>query len=545
MPRSTLLLIDEDAMFGQALQVWLESIAQVIRTATAEAALSALAARAIDLVLIDLRQGLSFIEQIRAQYPNLPILVLSDRYEPILLAAARQVGATGYCTKDQDADVLLSAIRTVATGQSFWQRSIPAQAPFARLRSDWRQFGLRRINTALAEINAQLQQNLSPLDRAILEGRARELRVSRWIVDRVSGAPDQPIEPVVDRTPSPLPTAPVEAITVVEPRSVQMDANVLRSLLWDRIVTKLQTGLQNQTNVPLEIDILRIDKKRELFFLILRRIEDVIAELRYSQVSIDQLVENRSLILQDLWQAIVTDFFGKYAQIQIGRQVVSIVDVLLQEREAVRSAILDRIPEAPELFAHLLYQTPLIINGQPQPTGNPEALLRAELLLGNLIIQLANSVIQPLLNRFGNVAIVQQSFYDARLMSAREVERFRNNLSWKYRLAQLVTEPKAIFESRYLLLYFSDRGIEQTAIYAPRNQELDRLGGIPLVVTIALEARDAIAPRLRSALSVVGSGVVYVLTEVVGRGIGLIGRGILKGLGSAWQDVRTGRDRRL
>lgn len=545
MPRSTLLLIDEDALFGQALQVWLESIAQVICTANPEAALSTLATTAIDLALIDLRQGLSLIEQIRSQYPNLPILVLSDRYEPILLAAARQIGATGYCTKNQNADVLLSAIRTVAAGQPFWQRSIPAQAPFARLRSEWRQFGLQRINTALSEINAQLQQNLSPIDRAILEGRARELRVSRWMVDRISGAPDQPIEPAIDRSPPPLPTAPVEAITIVEPQSSQMDVNVLRSLLWDRIVAKLQTGLQNQTNITLEIDILRIDKKRELFFLILRRIEDVIAELRYSQVSIEQLYENRSLILQDLWQAIVTDFFGKYAQIQIGRQQVSIADTLLQERETVRSAILDRIPETPELFAHLLYQTPLIINGQPQPTGNPEALLQAELLLGNLIIQLANAVIQPLLNRFGNVAIVQQAFYDIRLMSVREVERFRNNLSWKYRLTQLVTEPKAIFESRYLLLYFSDRGIDQTAIYAPRNQELDRLGGVPLVVTIALEARDAIAPRLRSTLSVLGSGVVYVLTEVVGRGIGLIGRGILKGLGSAWQDVRTGRDRRL
>ncbi|NJL21504.1 MAG: response regulator transcription factor [Leptolyngbyaceae cyanobacterium SM1_3_5] len=188
MPRSTVLLIDEDTVFCQALKIRLEAIAEVVQ-ATAEMALTRLATSAIDLVLVDLRQGLPLIEQIRAQYPNLPILVLSDRYEPILLAAARQVGATGYCTKDQDADLLLSAIRTVAAGQPFWQRSIPAQAPFARLRRDWRQLGLRRINAALAEINAQLQQNLSPLDRAILEGRARELRTARWLVDRVSAHP--------------------------------------------------------------------------------------------------------------------------------------------------------------------------------------------------------------------------------------------------------------------------------------------------------------------------------------------------------------------
>jgi hypothetical protein len=57
-------------------------------------------------------------------------------------------------------------------------------------------------------------------------------------------------------------------------------------------------------------------------------------------------------------------------------------------------------------------------------------------------------------------------------------------------------------------------------------------------MTLALEARDAIAPRLRTAIALVGSSVVFVLTEIVGRGIGLIGRGIVKGIGSTWQDIR-------
>ncbi|HEY9762745.1 MAG TPA: DUF3685 domain-containing protein, partial [Trichocoleus sp.] len=56
--------------------------------------------------------------------------------------------------------------------------------------------------------------------------------------------------------------------------------------------------------------------------------------------------------------------------------------------------------------------------------------------------------------------------------------------------------------------------------------------------TLAIEARDAIAPRLRATLSFLGSGLVYVLTDLVGRGLGLIGRGIIKGVGSAWSDPR-------
>ncbi|WP_258003682.1 MULTISPECIES: DUF3685 domain-containing protein [Fischerella] len=40
------------------------------------------------------------------------------------------------------------------------------------------------------------------------------------------------------------------------------------------------------------------------------------------------------------------------------------------------------------------------------------------------------------------------------------------------------------------------------------------------------------APRLQSLLSFLGSGVVFVLTQIVGRGLGLIVRGILQRIGS-------------
>ena len=83
------------------------------------------------------------------------------------------------------------------------------------------------------------------------------------------------------------------------------------------------------------------------------------------------------------------------------------------------------------------------------------------------------------------------------------------------------------------------RGIAKISIYAPRRQELARLSGIPLSVTLALEFRDAIAPRLRAVVEFFGNGFVYILTQVVGRAIGLIGRGILQGLGGSLQDSKN------
>ncbi|NJN85232.1 MAG: DUF3685 domain-containing protein [Leptolyngbyaceae cyanobacterium SL_7_1] len=313
------------------------------------------------------------------------------------------------------------------------------------------------------------------------------------------------------------------------------------SLIFDSVLTKLHTGVLNLTEQPLELDILKEDKRRELLYLTLRKFEAELSELRYAAVAVDQLLEKRSSVLLDLWQAVLIDFFGRYYTVGINGFEVEVVTTLLQDAAVVQAQRLDKIPFVPELLAHLLFQTPLVVNGRPCAPGNPDALNRAEILLENLLIQIANGVMQPLLNHFADVEAIKQTYYDRRLLSTREIERFRNDLSWWFRLDRLVKEPKAMFESEYRLFTLQGRGIKPLSIYAPRTQELEQLTGIRRTVTIALEARDAVSPRLRSALSVVGSSVVYVLTEVLGRGIGLIGRGILKGIGGGWQDGKFDR----
>ncbi|PAX45924.1 DUF3685 domain-containing protein, partial [Brunnivagina elsteri] len=180
----------------------------------------------------------------------------------------------------------------------------------------------------------------------------------------------------------------------------------------------------------------------------------------------------------------------------------------------------------------LIFQTELYIDNAVYLAGSEEAKSHALLILENILIQVANSVIQPLLNKLADVETIKQNFYDREYISTREIERFRNNLSWKYRLRNYVKEPQAIFESRYELFVFAPRGIAKMSIYAPRRAELSQLKGIPLLVTLILEFRDAVTPRLQSVLSLLGSGVVFMLTKVVGRGLGLIGRGILQGIGS-------------
>lgn len=547
--------------------------------------------------------GFGLCRQVRDRAPQLPILALSSSDAPLLAAVARQAGATQSCTRNIAPPYLAMLIQQMIEAPAglpaIWSAdslSPIRPAPFARLRRNLRQSGLQQIDQTLAELLEQLRDpSLSVWERAVTTGRVRELRTSRWLVRRLLSTPLLPeVEPNAatdtppldpprrrnssfsgaggpaaawspprstpanelrsgrsnsppSRSPSLTPEA-AERASIVPIATPALDippAHVpTLSLLFDEIADKLQGPLENLTDKPLETDILRVDQKRTLFLLILRKLEDLLNELRFSQVPADQFEERRSQLLLDLWEASLIDFFGRYTTVPLQGYEVEIAGSLLQDGDRIRTAILDKIPGFPALLSHLLIQTPLLIDGSPYPAGNPEALLRAEILLSNLTIQLANAVVQPLLNRFADQESIKQTFYDRRLLSSREIERFRNNLSWKYRVERYFEHPRDIFESQYRLLTFHPRGLYSTAIYAPRRSELEQLSGIQYAVTLALETRDAIAPRLRSAISVVGSSIIYVLTEVIGRGIGLVGRGVLKGIGNTWQEGRRRRDER-
>jgi len=77
----------------------------------------------VDLLLLDLNMpgcsGIELITHIRSHYPDLPILVLSMHNELQIVARALKAGASGYLTKDNEPEILLSAIRKVAAGGRF------------------------------------------------------------------------------------------------------------------------------------------------------------------------------------------------------------------------------------------------------------------------------------------------------------------------------------------------------------------------------------------------------------------------------------------
>jgi DNA-binding NarL/FixJ family response regulator len=62
------------------------------------------------------RSGLDLIHMIKDEKPALPILILSMHHEEQYAVRAIHAGASGYLTKESDSELLLAAIRRVATG---------------------------------------------------------------------------------------------------------------------------------------------------------------------------------------------------------------------------------------------------------------------------------------------------------------------------------------------------------------------------------------------------------------------------------------------
>ncbi|MBD2338375.1 DUF3685 domain-containing protein [Calothrix sp. FACHB-156] len=575
-----LLLIDQDPIFRLGLRVALAEIPNlqiVSEVETDTAALQVLAELAqqdpnyVNLVVLELgnhrfpqlqQQGLQFCRQLKVLYPNLPVLLLSSVTETELLLAAKAAGVNGYCPKGTAVSELVTAMQAVAQGGSFWftvgvtqnsalqtQNTILTQnspLPFARLRNNWRLSGIDYIDATLKSVTAQLQvPGLPVMDQAILAGRRRELLAARWLLNRLLATPQerqpeqQQVIPDSMQLPPPLNSlssaiSPLNTSNLLQLQDSlpSLSPRTLQSNLFASCITKLQLPLENVTDIPLEIDILRADKKRELLYLILQKLAKQLDELRVAEISINQLYDLKKSLIYDLWQSTVADFFGRFSRLQVGDRNLEIVNILQENPQPIQTAILQKIPLVMELFTYLLFPRDLQIDNNSYPAGSPEAQSQVLMILENLLIQVANGVVQPLLNYFADVEVIKQNFYDRRLISTREIERFRNNLSWKYRLNNYINEPTAIFESRYELFVFAPRGIAKTSIYAPRRQELAKLSGMPLVVTLLVEFRDAIAPRLKSVLAIFGSGIVFILTQVIGRGLGLIGRGILQGIGT-------------
>ncbi|MGK7923851.1 MAG: DUF3685 domain-containing protein [Spirulina sp.] len=543
-----LLLIDDDPIFSLGLATALAGfndwqIRDRVDTGSALSTLAELNDRENLIIIADIPapdraiDPLQFFQQLKINYPALPLLLLTATRDTRLLKSLRTLGIEGYRPKGTTVEELTPVLRQMGVRNTAWPEqistalqplnlslSVPQSPP--QWLFNLRRSGLSQIEANLALVQQQLERkNLPTFDWFYWQGRQRELKIARSLVDRllpVEVAIAPPLEREPPQNPPSLAKTSSELVAIPSP---------LEGLLG-----KIQLGIKNKTKLTLELDILQQDKQQALLDLTVRQLQELLEELRVLKVTREELSSRIELFLQELWQKTTITFCLQYYPEE--KENISLVDLVQKTSREIAESQLQRIPFVWEILDYLLYDATVAIDNVTYRHESPEAKARIADLLDHFTIYIARGTMQFLLNQFAEDETMKYNLYNRQFISSREIARLRNELSWQFRQERYFLEPKAIFESRYRLLVLKGGQIQSKSISAPRLRDLEALRGIPYLVTLALETRDALAPRVRAIIAFLGSGVVYVLTQVIGKAIGLIGQGIIQGLGNVVQETR-------
>jgi DNA-binding response OmpR family regulator len=115
---NTILIIDDEINLRRSLALILErSGYQVSLAANALEAMLQLKTRSFDLTFLDLklpdRDGISLLPQIRSEYPNMPVLILTAHATLETAIRAVRAGARDYLLKPLDPPLILKRVREI------------------------------------------------------------------------------------------------------------------------------------------------------------------------------------------------------------------------------------------------------------------------------------------------------------------------------------------------------------------------------------------------------------------------------------------------
>jgi DNA-binding NarL/FixJ family response regulator len=131
-----LVIADDHPLFRGALREAVSSVlgrAEIGEAATFEEVTDLLERGGeVDLILLDLRmpgvRGFSGLMYLRAQYPSVPVVVVSANDDPAVIRRCMEFGASGFFPKTLGADALRAALTHVLQGE-LWT---PPDVDFAR-----------------------------------------------------------------------------------------------------------------------------------------------------------------------------------------------------------------------------------------------------------------------------------------------------------------------------------------------------------------------------------------------------------------------------
>src|SRR5947207_1136236 len=156
-----IVIVDDHPLFRKGLQEMIHSdgtFAVCGEAGNAAEAMDGVRKLHPDLVIVDLSlpgaNGIELIKNIRAEFPKLPILVLSMHEESLYALRALRAGAEGYVMKHEAMANVIQAIREVFNGRPYLSPAMAAQVitKFARRQAEGEVDAVERLSDRELEI---------------------------------------------------------------------------------------------------------------------------------------------------------------------------------------------------------------------------------------------------------------------------------------------------------------------------------------------------------------------------------------------------------
>jgi Protein of unknown function (DUF3685) len=469
------------------------------------------------------------LRQLRERWQPAPLLLLlagdAGYAEPWLL----QLSAEGLLQQAEPEEIRAAVATLLAGGRVLELRPLQATPaePVALGLGQWLlQSGLAQIEAEQQRCRRWLTLCDRGLSRLLLLGRLRELAAARrlllWLWGPISLAFPAP-------SPEPAGPAAVSAGSASGLSLRQRTAAGVWEAIQERLVQAAESGLVNRSGQLLALEGLQEEHRRDLLLALISQLDLLLTRLRHDQLRGEALETRWQALQPELRRLSLRQMAGEYVQLPQEGGLLPVADSLCQA-----SDLAGRDPDLPlalPMLAALVQAQPLLVDGRLLPPDEPQALLHLELLITNWLIRSAELISAEVLARCSTWPELRRYLLNPDLLATRNLERLRNQLNAQQRWGRWFERPVQLYESQRLLYGLQGGAIVPLARTEPRDGELRQLSWPQQLVTLLLEARDALAPQVRALLRRLGDLLVVVLTQVIGRGIGLVGRGIVQGMG--------------
>ncbi len=389
--------------------------------------------------------------------------------------------------------------------------------------------GLKQIDHEINTIIKYLNKDLTPnIYKFILKGRLRELITAKSLLIFLWG---NSLDLNIDET--------IRDNFGYE-EQIDQDTVFIKGKnnfeIWNLIFNRL---IEKYTNTSIELclnksTLIISGLKREFIsrsiFNTLNELNNLIKNIK-ENYSYQEYKENLDNLISQLKKNILVNIIDSYTRIKKNGDLISLNDFIFSQFENSTNADDFESHDIFTIIDPIIKNEPLYHNGKIMPLYETESFKTFESIISNWVLRTSNLMAADIFNYCSGWPELRNLFINPKLQSTRNFERFRNNINNYDRWHNNFYMPVYLYESKREYIDILDNNFIRYFKNENREKDIEKLTWLQKQITLLVEIRDAISPQLEIAIKYIGNIFVTILTKVVGKAIGLVGKGILQGLG--------------